>query len=288
MVTSPHAIGITNSSYRVYSCEEAMEKIAAQGYTHIDFQDFVHIENPLFSQSLKDLERALLDCRSRLSAHGLSVFQAHAPWRWPPKDNSPKERLLWREAIKRSIYGAAALSASVLVVHPLMPYGQGGEHTAELHALNTDFFAALCDFAVPYNVTICIENMPWKTFPLASTSSILALMDDIRRDNIGICLDTGHAACMGEDPAAAITHLGARLHALHLHDNMGDTDAHLWPGDGSIHWPSVCSALRAAHFRGVISLETSPKHEQYPKELWPSREAALYARAKGIADSVFQ
>jgi sugar phosphate isomerase/epimerase len=51
---------------------------------------------------------------------------------------------------------------------------------------------------------------------------------------------------------SAIELLGPRIAQVHLHDNHGAfahnidmKDEHLWPGNGSIDWPAVMSALAA-------------------------------------------
>ena len=37
--------------------------------------------------------------------------------------------------------------------------------------------------------------------------------------------------------------LGDRIVSMHVHDNHGTKDEHLWPGDGTIDWPGVREAL---------------------------------------------
>ncbi|MGA2728544.1 MAG: TIM barrel protein [Terracidiphilus sp.] len=60
--------------------------------------------------------------------------------------------------------------------------------------------------------------------------------------NVSVCLDLGHAHI---DPgtAEAIATLGSRIASVHVHDNHGTRDEHLWPGDGTIDWSAVAKAL---------------------------------------------
>ena len=62
---------------------------------------------------------------------------------------------------------------------------------------------------------------------------------------------------------SAVELLGARIAQVHLHDNHGAfahntemKDEHLWPGNGSIDWPAVCSSLAAlpAATPGILEL----------------------------------
>ena len=63
-------------------------------------------------------------------------------------------------------------------------------------------------------------------------------------DNVGVCLDLGHAnITVGTD--AAIATLGRRIATVHVHDNHGIKDEHLWPGGGTIDWKATAEALQA-------------------------------------------
>jgi sugar phosphate isomerase/epimerase len=46
-----------------------------------------------------------------------------------------------------------------------------------------------------------------------------------------------------------------RVHSTHVHDNKGDRDAHLWPGEGTINWNDTMQALRAAPLAPALLLE---------------------------------
>ena len=61
---------------------------------------------------------------------------------------------------------------------------------------------------------------------------------------MGVCLDLGHAH-ITVGVAEAIATLGGHIASVHVHDNHGLKDEHLWPGDGSIDWLSAASALKA-------------------------------------------
>jgi sugar phosphate isomerase/epimerase len=41
----------------------------------------------------------------------------------------------------------------------------------------------------------------------------------------------------------AVSVLGPRIVSLHVHDNHGTRDEHLWPGDGTIDWKSTAKLL---------------------------------------------
>lgn len=280
-------IGITNTSYGVYKFAEAIKRIAEQGYDCIDYQGFVDIESDFFKLPEEDFLTAVASHRSLISSHGLEISQAHAPWR-TPRDGDPEERKRWILAMKKAIRGTRELGCHRFVVHPLMPYMDTAEHPEEVWDMNEKFLAELADYAKDHGVTVCLENMPFPLFPIATAEHCVNMVDKLNRENLKICLDTGHAAIFeGSDVARAVRTIGQRLEAVHIHDNMGREDEHLIPGDGIIDWDGLANALKEVSFNKVISLETSPKHKQYPSDVWEEREIMLVGIAKKLASAAF-
>ena len=276
-------IGITNTSYGVHGTHAALKLISKHGYDCIDYQGFVNIETDFFNLPHPEFEAELLRQKKEIISHGLTVSQAHAPWR-TPKDNDPEERKRWLEAMKKAIYGTHVLGCHRFVVHPLLPYMDTGEHPEEVWEMNLEFIGTLADFAKEYGVTVCVENLPFPLYPLASAEAVCELVDRLGRDNLRVCLDTGHAAIFcGSDISGAVRHIGKRLEAVHIHDNMGKEDEHLIPGDGIIDWCRFGTALREIGFDGVVSLETSAKCHLHPESEWEERELALADIARDIA-----
>lgn len=281
-------IGITNTSYGSHPYTEALDKISAHGYGFIDFQGFVNIESQSFRLDIPEFTEWLLGYRRDASMRGVGIWQAHAPWRYPARDASAEERILWIEAMKKAIYGAHVLGCMLFVVHPLMPYMDSSEGKDEVISLNRVFFSELLDTAKEFDITVCIENLPFTEYPLSTVEAVCRFVDEMERDNFKVCLDTGHAAIFSPDVASAVRYIGTRLAALHIHDNMGDTDAHLQPGDGIIDWDAFAEALREIGFSGVISLETSAKCHFYPECEWEERERHLADIAREIAAKAYR
>jgi sugar phosphate isomerase/epimerase len=55
--------------------------------------------------------------------------------------------------------------------------------------------------------------------------------------------------------AEAVGTLGKRIAELHVHDNHGLKDQHLWPGDGTIDWPATLETLKSLHTPPAAVLE---------------------------------
>ena len=280
-------IGIKSNAYKGYTTDEALSKIRAHGYEYIDYQDFVNIESDFFKLPEEEFIAEILAQKAAFSSHGLGVSQAHAPWR-APKDNDPEERKRWILAMKKAIRGTHALDCHRFVVHPLLPYMDTPDHPDEVWAMNEAFLTELADYAKDYDVTVCFENMPFPVFPIASVEHCVTMIDKLGRENLKICLDTGHAAIFnGEDVAHAVRTIGHRLEALHIHDNHGKQDEHLYPGYGIIDWDNFAKALKEIGFDKVISLETCPRDGKFPEEEWCDREYELSEIAKRIAEKAF-
>ena len=280
-------IGIISTSYRYYGFEGGIKKIALDGYDCIDYQGFIDIETDFFRLADEEFKNELLRQKELFSSHGLEISQAHAPWR-TPKDGDAEERKRWIAAIKKAVRGTAILDCRRLIVHPLFPYMYTSEHPNEVWEMNEAFLSDLCDYAKAYGVTVCFENMPFKDFPIATVDHCIEMLKRVKRDNLKICLDTGHAAIFeGSDLSAAIKRVGNRLEAVHIHDNMGKDDEHLVPGSGIIDWDSFAGALKDIGFGGVISLETDPQHSKYPKSEWKQRELSLVKTVTDIAKKAF-
>jgi sugar phosphate isomerase/epimerase len=96
---------------------------------------------------------------------------------------------------------------------------------------------------------------------------------------VGICLDLGHAH-ITVGVAGAIATLGSRIATLHVHDNHGLKDEHLWPGDGTIDWPAAVKALKALPTQPAAVLEI---HYALGKDaqILPARIEQAFARFDG-------
>ena len=84
--------------------------------------------------------------------------------------------------------------------------------------------------------------------------------------------------------SAAIALLGARIAQVHLHDNHGAfahntemKDEHLWPGNGSIDWPAVCSSLAALPAATPGILELACDRDEPAESVVRQAEAAFRA-----------
>jgi sugar phosphate isomerase/epimerase len=107
---------------------------------------------------------------------------------------------------------------------------------------------------------LALENI---ATPLSTTPQLLKLIESLDPDQVGICLDIGHAR-LNEDVGEAILNCGSRLMALHISDNDGISDLHLVPGEGVIDWQNVINMLLRTCYNNLLTLELR-QHPENPQ-----------------------
>ena len=238
-----------------------LSRLAELGFDCIDFQMGI-TETKLYSMTDEELIEFTSNEKKLAAEAGISINQAHGPWRWPPRDLTAEDRAERMEKMKRSIYIAHLLGCPNWIVHPIMPFGiedLDTENAAKTWEMNVEFMTELLKTAEEYDVTICLENMPMTKFSIATPEKILEFVRLMNSDHFKICLDTGHVAVfknlsIGEE----VRRLGKYIATLHVHDNDGTRDQHLFPCFGKLDWKEFVTALREVGFDGTFSLETAP------------------------------
>ena len=245
-------------------------------------------EKPPYTCDNGEFDKLLTDQKNLADKAGVKIWQAHGPWRYPPRDGTVEDRAERLEKMMLSIHGAAVLGAKYWVVHPIMPCGLQDTKTGEAdktHALNLEFMKALLETARKEKIIICLENMPFPDFSLSSPTAIADFIKEINDPFFQMCLDTGHANVSPDwlTPADSIRKYRNIIKVLHVHDNMGHNDQHLAPFHGTIDWKDFGKALRETEFDGVISLETAP-YKNLPEKILKEMYVLYAKMAKAICE----
>ena len=232
--------------------ENRYKKMKEFGFEYADFSIGGNLEGMTEEEYLEKYmkEKELAD------EAGVTIWQIHGPWRYPPHDETPELRAERAELMKRSIRVTAQIGCKYWVIHPFFPFGDCGFDMDSFWRINEEFFKnELVPYAKEYGITVCFENMPMKTVTMSTTEKSLEFIHKIGMDNIKLCLDTGHEAVFRLSPADAVRRAGKDLAVLHVHDNDGDTDRHWVPGSGVVDFYDFYKALKEIEFDGVFSLE---------------------------------
>ncbi len=248
-------IGIATSAYldrQTWVVDYAAMK--ADGFDCADVNHYANPQHPVYTMDDTQLRTCFTAERDALRQAGVEPYQFHAVW---PTDETTAENRAQKTAwIERNVVMCAALGCRRLVIHPDMPSGWEDEpDPASAWESNRQLFTRLLPQAAANGVTLCLENMPFKPHALSRVEAVAAFADEMAHPNMGVCLDTGHAAVFGESAGDAVRRLGRRLKALHIHDNDGDKDLHQPPMTGVIDWEDFRRALQEIGFDGCVSLE---------------------------------
>ena len=264
--------------------EKTYKKLAELGFECIDFQ-MANTETRLYSMNDGELIEFAENEKKLASASGIEIFQAHGPWRWPPRDLTEEDRAERMEKMKRSIYISHLLGCKNWIVHPIMPFGIediGTENEQATWDMNVEFMSELLKTAKKYDVTICLENMPMVKFSIATPEKILEFVQLMNDKHFKICLDTGHVNVFkGLSIGDEVRRLGRSIAALHVHDNDGRTDQHRFPCFGKLDWQDFAAALHEIGFDGSFSLETAP-----PTSLTALTYEKFLIALKALADDI--
>jgi sugar phosphate isomerase/epimerase len=167
------------------------------------------------------------------------------------------------DEIKRALEVAEHIPLRNLVVHLGERYDSWSPRTIEFALTALEHLGA---FARPLGVRLLVENLLSEA---TTPEHLVSVLEMGHLDNVGVCLDLGHAH-ITVGTIEAITTLGSRIASVHVHDNHATKDEHLWPGDGTIDWGATTEALKALAKPPAAVLEISYTLPEAPATL-PAR-----------------
>ena len=259
---------------------KSIEIIAEAGFDAYDYSMFfMQNENDILNTD--DYKSHIEKLKETAKKCGISCNQAHAPFP-SSKDDETNNKIIF-DKILRSIEIAGALGAKCIIVHPKqhLKYMYNKE---ALYEMNMDFYNSLIPYAKNAGVKIAIENMfGWDANREVICDSVCShaeefcrYADDLNSPWITVCLDIGHCAVVGDDPANMIFKLGNRIEALHVHDNRYKNDDHMIPYAGKLDWHSITSALAKVGYSGDFTFETDNFYNSMDDSFIPTATRFLH------------
>jgi sugar phosphate isomerase/epimerase len=134
------------------------------------------------------------------------------------------------DEVKRALDVAELIPVSAVTLHLGLKDDPWDERAIENSLTAIEHIKA---FAHPLGVKVLLENLQ---NDVTTPEHLLAILHIGHFDNVGITLDVGHAHLSQSGLEHAVELLRTRIHEIHVHDNQGMRDEHLWPGSGSIDW----------------------------------------------------
>ena len=169
-------------------------------------------------------------------------------------------RIAAMDEIKRALETAEQIPFHNLVVHLGERDDEWSPRAIEYALTALEHLGA---FARPLGVRPLVENLLSEP---TTPAHLIEILEIGHLDQIGICLDLGHAH-ITVGVSEAIATLGKRIVQIHAHDNHGQKDEHLFPGDGAIDWTATTAALNALPAPPALVLELSSKLPDEPSAL---------------------
>ena len=226
--------------------------------------------NPRGSKAKKedaaDAEKAV----SMLKAEGFGKLVAHGAYTMNLCTSDAEASAFAAEVLEDDLRRMAALPGNFYNFHPGSHVGQGTE-------AGIDYIAAARKKALApgYPVTVLLETMAGKGSEIGgSVEELNAILDEKKKKNVGVCLDTCHVYDGGYDIVNDLDGVLAefdriigldRLKALHLNDSKNPfashKDRHECLGKGS---------LGVETFRAIVNhpaLKDKPMILETPNEL---------------------
>jgi sugar phosphate isomerase/epimerase len=250
---------------------QAIELFASRG--HFDYTA---------TQEVRGMAHILADNRLQLASLHAPTSRDFGPNRegGAPLSITEVERVRRIEAmdeLKRAIDVAEDLPFSRMILHMGGPRDTADPRRRDAALSSLEHLVL---HAKHVGVTICVENT---TSEMGEPAYLRAFVEETRLTGLRFNFDIGHAhlADGPEDERVATSFEAMRGHiaSAHIHDNLGDKDAHLPPHDGSIDWPAALKLFRSLP-GGEIPLTLELKEKTGPDA--PSLSDQITAAAKSL------
>lgn len=190
-------------------------------------------------ENLDDLSRLIDLWRRRMDSMHCTHVSIHGPFLDlnPTSYDSYIYQATWNR-FSQAYRAAMAIGADKIVFHtcriPLVNYSQGwAERMANFWSKFLENHSQL---------PICLE----KVFD-DNPKLLKQVLKLVEHPHFTFCLDAAHAHCFSSVPITEwVDVLGPYTSHVHVHDNLGDRDAHLAVGDGNLPWEDLIT-----HFQNM-------------------------------------
>ncbi|MBS1815248.1 MAG: sugar phosphate isomerase/epimerase [Acidobacteria bacterium] len=171
-------------------------------------------------------------------------------------DVEKSRRIDAMDEVKRALEAAEQIDIDHIVLHLGTSSDTWSERTLD-HSLTA--IEHVKAFAHPLMCKTLVETLH---NDVTTPEHLLEILRVGHFSTVGICLDLGHVHLPGSTGVkTAFELLSDRILELHIHDNAGEHDEHLWPGEGTIDWQQVRDGIAALKQPpvGVLEIAYDPE-----------------------------
>ncbi|MEO6982554.1 MAG: sugar phosphate isomerase/epimerase family protein [Edaphobacter sp.] len=199
-------------------------------------------------------------------------------------DPEKSRRIDAMDEVKRALESAEQIPITAAVLHLGLKDEPWNTRALENSLTAIEHLKA---FAHPLGVRILLENLQNE---VTTPEHLLEILRVGHFDRVGICLDVGHAHLAAPENNkgidAAFELLKSRIAQLHLHDNQGQKDDHLWPNSesvtdrGTIDWKNVARHMATLPATIPAILEIAHDLEETADSVTRKAQAAFDAQSR--------
>lgn len=242
-------VGLSTGCFYQTDLLECLEPIRAAGFSTLEICSFpAHLD-------YHDLPRVEM-AAARIRELQLEPYSFHAPFAdWLDLSSlDPHRRRRALDEVRLAAEAAARMGVRYFVIHPGPETGVSPpcDYLSRMEAVAASL-SELAGRCSELGTRLVLENKLAHLFA-GKVRDLLWLLGAMDREDVGICLDTGHAWLAGSLKTVA-QQLAGHLVMVHASDNRGVRDDHLAPGEGTIDWHGFLRELARARFRGAMILE---------------------------------
>lgn len=246
-------LATTTGDFALYTNDQIkiIDYLKQSGFSYVDYSFGTDYKNRsgVYSPDWKDYIKRLNEhCESA----SMKLVQSHSPMGKPLADNNDD----FLNDTKRCIEACKELGIKYVVVHSgYLP----GISKKECFEKNKIFYEKLLPLAEKYEITILTENFDKMSvggmYWIDNAPDLLELIEYVNHPLFHAVWDCGHANMQEMSQEKGITLLGKHIKCLHIHDNNGERDQHMYPFLGTLDMDSLVEGLKKIGYDGYFTLE---------------------------------
>ena len=263
-------LAFSTNAYTRFPLLDALEGIKRAGFEAVEIlADVPHAYPPQITPKLTSEIVATLD-RLKLSVSNVNCNCSFGYWKDAPPEPyfepslispDPQYRADRTEMILKSLDFAREIGAANISITSGRTLG--GMPPSKAANQFIESMKPILDKADSTGVNVGIECEPGLF--LEYVAELRDWIDRLNHPRFGANLDIGHSVVAGESIPEAVNLLAGRIWNMHVEDLPGRKHYHMIPGEGTLDWPALRSALREIHYDRYLTVELYT-HTQKPQE----------------------
>jgi sugar phosphate isomerase/epimerase len=245
-------LATTTSDFQNYtdSQAETLKYIRNAGFQYADYNFCIdhRKKNGVYSENFQNY---FDEMNKAAETQNVKLVQAHSPMGRPLDDGGQ----LLNDTL-RCVDACGAWGIPNLVVHSGYMPGISAEETL---LRNKEFFMPLLERAERYGLNILVENFNKMYLDgwwwIDNATDLKKMVELVNHPLFHAVWDVGHANLQEMPQDEELRLLGSHVRALHIHDNMSDSDDHLAPYLGNLNFDSVMTGLADIGYNGYFTFE---------------------------------